>query len=120
MGDGLVKKDTGYKILKKILRNRLFQFLFYLIHPDLGISVAKNTSKTSREYTEYKDYGETDGLFETAKIKIDMGYDFVLFGHSHIRDNKTYKGGQYLNLGTWLNKPCYAKYENNKLELINW
>ncbi|HPN39482.1 MAG TPA: UDP-2,3-diacylglucosamine diphosphatase [Melioribacteraceae bacterium] len=119
-GDGLVKKDTGYKILKKILRNRLFQFLFYLIHPDLGISVAKNTSKTSREYTEYKDYGETDGLFETAKIKIDMGYDFVLFGHSHIRDNKTYKGGQYLNLGTWLNKPCYAKYENNKLELINW
>lgn len=119
-GDGLVKKDTGYKILKKILRNRFFQFLFYLIHPDLGISIGKNTSKTSREYTEYKDYGETDGLFETAKQKIEQGYDFVLFGHSHTRDNKTYKNGKYINLGAWLSKPCYGIYKNNKLEIIDW
>jgi UDP-2,3-diacylglucosamine hydrolase len=51
-GDGLVKKDTGYKILKKILRIDFFSFYFYLIHPDLGISIGKKTSKTSREYTD--------------------------------------------------------------------
>ncbi len=119
-GDGLVKKDTGYKILKKILRNKFFQKLYYLVHPDLGISIARKTSKTSREYTEYKDYGETDGLFETAKLKIDDGYDFVIFGHSHMRDNKMYKKGQYINLGTWLSKPCYAIYKDNKIEIIDW
>jgi UDP-2,3-diacylglucosamine hydrolase len=119
-GDGLVKKDTGYKILKKVLRNKFFQFLFYLIHPDLGITIARNTSKTSREYTEYKDYGETDGLFETAKKKIEQGFDFVVFGHSHTRDSKFYNGGQYINLGTWLSRPCYATLKDNKLEIIDW
>ena len=119
-GDGLVKNDLGYNILKKFLRNKSIQKLYSLFHPDFGIWLASSSSKKSRDYTSEKTYGEVDGLFETAKIKIDSGFDYVLFGHSHIRRNEFYNNGQYINLGTWLSKPCYAKYENDKLEIFDW
>src|SRR5690606_420126 len=64
-GDGMMKGDTGYKILKSVVRNKFIQWLYSLIHPDLGIKVASGTSKSSREYTSAKNFGEGNGLFET-------------------------------------------------------
>ena len=118
-GDGMVKNDLGYKVLKKILRNRFLQKIYSLVHPDLGIKIASATSKTSRSYTSNKNYGISDGLFETAKAKIDSGYDYVIFGHSHNRSLEKYKQGIYVNLGSWLDKPCYGKFEE-KFEIIDW
>jgi UDP-2,3-diacylglucosamine hydrolase len=119
-GDGLVKNDYGYLILKKILRNKTLQAFYSWIHPDIGISLASRTSKTSREYTRKKDYGEVDGLFDAAKMKIDQGYDYVLFGHLHQRMFKEYKQGYYINLGSWLDNPCYGIFQNNKFEIVDW
>jgi len=118
-GDGMVSNDTGYNILKWILRNKFFQFLYSLLHPDLGISIASKTSKKSRDYTDKKDYGEVDGLYETAKKKIDEGFDYVLFGHLHKYIWKTYKQGNYINLGSWLDKPCYGVLKNQKFEIVD-
>lgn len=118
-GDGLVKNDLGYKILKKILRNKTLQKIYSLVHPDLGIKIASATSKTSRDYTANKNYGQTDGLFETAKAKIDSGFDCVIFGHSHQRTFENYKNGCYINLGSWLDKPCYGKFFES-FEIIDW
>ena len=119
-GDGLVKNDYGYLILKKILRNKTLQTFYSWIHPDIGISLASRTSKSSREYTSKKDYGEEDGLFDSAKLKIDQGYDYVLFGHLHQRMYKEYKQGYYINLGSWLDNPCYGVFQNNKFEIVDW
>jgi UDP-2,3-diacylglucosamine hydrolase len=119
-GDGMVSKDIGYKILKKILRNKVVQKFYSLIHPDLGIALASKTSKTSREYTAQKHYGEIDGLFEIAKQKIENGYDYVIMGHSHHRALKKYKQGVYINLGSWLDEPCYGIFKNNNFEIIDW
>jgi UDP-2,3-diacylglucosamine hydrolase len=116
-GDGLVSNDTGYNIIKWILRNRFFQWLYSLLHPDLGIAIASKTSKSSRVYTEKKDYGEVDGLFESAKKKIDEGFDYVIFGHLHRRLIVNYNQGTYINLGSWLDKPCYGVFRNEKFEI---
>jgi UDP-2,3-diacylglucosamine hydrolase len=118
-GDGLVKNDTGYNILKWIMRNRFFQFLYSLIHPDLGIALASSTSKSSRSYTEKRDYGRVDGLFETAKKKIDEGFDYVLFGHLHKRVYEEYKNGKYINLGSWLDSPCYGEFRQQTFTIVN-
>ncbi len=118
-GDGLVKNDLGYKILKKILRNSFLQKIYSLVHPDLGIKIASATSKTSRDYTAGKNYGEVDGLFETAKSKIDSGFDYVIFGHSHQRSFEKYNNGFYVNLGSWLDQPCYGRF-NESFEIIDW
>ena len=112
-GDGLVKNDLGYNILKKILRNKFIQFLYGLLHPDLGVGLARFTSRSSRDYTTQKDYGEEDGLFDAAKSKIDSGNDFVIFGHLHKKYFVKYKDGTYINLGSWIDSPCYGIYKDN-------
>lgn len=117
-GDGMVKNDLGYNILKKIFRNRFIQKLYALIHPDLGVGLASYTSKSSRDYTSKKDYGEEDGLFDAAKEKITEGYDFVLFGHLHKRCFEEFNKGYYINLGSWITVPCYGKF-TDKFEIID-
>jgi len=119
-GDGLVDNDTGYKILKKLLRNSFVQWLFTLIHPDFGIWLASKTSRTSRNYTGKKHYGIIDTLFETAKEKLNDGFDYVMFGHSHKKMFEKFNDGNYINLGSWLDEPCYGKFNNNEFEIINW
>lgn len=115
-GDGLVKNDLGYNILKKILRNNFIQFLYGLIHPDLGVGLARFTSRNSRDYTTKKDYGEEDGLLDAAKTKIDEGNEYVIFGHLHKKCFVKYKNGNYINLGSWIDSPCYG-YFNEKFEI---
>ena len=119
-GDGLVKNDMGYNILKKIMRNKTLQTLYSWVHPDIGIALASGTSKTSREYTSKKDYGEIDGLYEAARRKIDEGFDYVIFGHLHERQYENYNKGTYINLGSWLDAPCYGIYRNGKFEIVDW
>ncbi|HEX7358430.1 MAG TPA: UDP-2,3-diacylglucosamine diphosphatase, partial [Ignavibacteriaceae bacterium] len=95
------------------------QWLYGLIHPDLGVSIASKTSRSSRDYTTKKDYGEEDGLLDAAKSKIDHGFEFVMFGHLHKRCYTKYKNGFYINLGSWIDKPCYGVYKEN-FEIIDW
>ena len=40
-GDGLGKKDVGYRIIKKIMRSRVNQKIFSWIHPDVGFFIAR-------------------------------------------------------------------------------
>lgn len=118
-GDGLMAGDNGYKMLKKVLRNKFIQRVYSIIHPDLGIKIASGSSKASRDYTSTKNYGEFSGLLDTAKILINKEYDYVVFGHSHRRAMEKIDNGMYVNLGTWLKKPCYGKF-TNKFEIIDW
>lgn len=119
-GDGLVVNDMGYNILKKILRNKFLQWLYSFVHPDLGIWIASGTSKKSRDYTTKKDYGEEDGLFDAAKSKLNNGFDYVIMGHLHARHHKKMGKGEYINLGSWLNSPCYGVYSQSKFEIVDW
>ncbi len=118
-GDGMLKNDTGYKILKKILNNKFLQSIYSLIHPDLGIAIASASSKASRQYTAKKDYGASDGLLEAAQKKIDEGFDYVIFGHSHVRQFVKHNNGFYINLGSWLDAPCYGIFVNGNFEIID-
>ncbi len=119
-GDGLVQNDTGYKIVKWILRNKSTQWLYSKLHPDFGIWLASRTSKSSRAYTTKKDYGEVDGLYDAAREKMDEGFDYVIFGHLHKKVFKKYKNSNYVNLGSWLDEPCYGKLNEEGFQVINW
>lgn len=119
-GDGLVANDLGYRILKKIFRNKFFQFLYSLIHPDFGVWLASGSSKSSRKYTNQKNYGEQDSMFQAAKGYIEKSYDYVIFGHSHKKGVLPYKTGCYINLGSWLEQPCYGVFHDQKFEVLDW
>ncbi len=114
-GDGKIQNDFGYLVLKSILRNKFARFLFRFIHPDLGICVAKSSSKKSRKYSSMQRNNNFDSLFEFSKKKIEQGFDFVIMGHSHKFEFKKYKNGYYLNLGDWFNSPYVGIFDGNEL-----
>lgn len=119
-GDGLVKNDLGYKVLKMVLRNKTVQKFYSILHPDLGIGIASSTSRKSRDYTAQKNYGEVDGMSEAAKDKIQSGFDFVIFGHSHRRTFEKFDNGYYINLGSWLSRPCYGCFKDGQFSIVDW
>ncbi|MEO8664252.1 MAG: UDP-2,3-diacylglucosamine diphosphatase [Ignavibacteria bacterium] len=116
-GDGFAHKDLGYRIIKKVLRNNVSQILYSLIHPDIGIRIAKGTSETSRNHTDTKDYSEQDGMKEYAFKKIDEGFDYVIMGHRHQPQLLTHGKGYYANLGDWIEYFTYGVFRNNEFEL---
>ncbi len=120
-GDGLALRDTGYRILKKILRSRISIALFSTLHPDWTAPIALGSSHKSREYTGGKDFGETDGMFLFAKEKIiTEGFDVVLMGHWHKPLELKIENGVYLNLGDWITHNSYAEFDGNTIELKEW
>lgn len=116
-GDGLAYKDKGYKILKVILRNKVSQFFYSLLHPDLGLWLAKKSSSTSREYTKNKNYSFRDGLRDFAIKKFDDGFDYVLMGHRHFVYIYKEKNCTYANLGDWIKLFSYGEFKNGELKL---
>lgn len=116
-GDGLLYNDWGYKILKKVIRNRFAQWLYRKFHPDFGISLANGSSSKSRNYTKSKDYGPIDGMKDYAKKMIDNGADYVIMGHRHKPEKTDLGSGYYVNLGEWVRNPHFACFDGNTLEL---
>ena len=121
-GDGLGPGDNGYKLIKKIFKNKLCQWLFERIHPNLGISIAQYWSKKSRIANGEKDesyYGEKEWLTQFCKEKMKtIEVDYFIFGHRHLPlqvdlGNNTI----YINLGEWVNYNSYAVFDGKKLEL---
>jgi UDP-2,3-diacylglucosamine hydrolase len=119
-GDGLTDNDLGYKIIKPILRNRFNVWLYRWLHPDIGVRLAKGSSRTSREYTSHKDYGEEEGMIREAARKIQDGVDIVIMGHRHKPNVLKIDNGLYINLGDWITYNTYAVLENGVMELQTW
>ncbi len=112
-GDGKIKNDLGYKLLKFVLRNKVSGTLFRFIHPDIGIKLAQKSSRKSRDYTANRSNKDFESLFEFAKLKIEQGYDYVIMGHSHRLEQRYYRNGMYINLGDWLNMPVVGIFDGN-------
>lgn len=116
-GDGKGPGDTGYKILKKVLRAKISNWLFRIIHPDIGIGVASGSSKTSRGYTDKKDYGSNDAMTIFAEEKINEGFDYVIMGHRHKLIDQQFGSGRYINLGAWFKDPHYGVFDGENFQL---
>ena len=118
-GDGLAPKDGPYRLLKSVLRNRAAQWCFRWLHPDLGFSLARVTSHTSRTYTStVKKYGPVDGMKRDAERRIGEGADVVVMGHRHIPAMERLGSGLYVNLGDWITHFTYAVWENGAMRLM--
>ena len=116
-GDGLAYNDTGYRVLKVILRNKAAQFFYSLLHPDFALWLAKSTSSKSRDYTSQKDYSQKDGLKDEAFRKISSGFDFVLMGHRHKPLMIKHENGYYVNLGDWMKSFSYGEFDGSRFYL---
>ena len=124
-GDGLAKKDSGYRILKKILRNRLNIFLYRQIPPDVSYPLAKFVAGRSRAQADRREAGYLDDYKNFAQEKIRQGFDAVILAHTHIptlenlsdSSADTRRGGTYLNIGDWFKHFTYGKLIEGKFHL---
>ena len=123
-GDGLGPNDHGYKRLKKVFTNRLCQWLFGWLHPDIGMRIANRSSSASRTAQTEPEYFLGEGeewllLYCNYKIKQLPDTDYFIFGHRHLPldillENKH---SRYINLGEWFNECTYAVFDGQDLHL---
>lgn len=119
-GDGLARGDRAYKILKRILRHPVPIALFRLVHPDLGIALARRTSHTSHSYTKERETLVEGMLEEVAEERFREGYDLVVFAHLHRPLHRAGPGRDLVILGDWVTQFTYAVIENGTIRLERW
>jgi UDP-2,3-diacylglucosamine hydrolase len=119
-GDGLAQNDLGYRMIKPLLRNRAAITLYRWLHPDLGVRLARGSSRTSRTYTSQKNYGESEGMETFAAERIRQGADIVIMGHRHVPVMQQIASGVYVNLGDWIENHTYAQLLDGRITLQTW
>lgn len=121
-GDGLGPGDAKYKLLRKIFRNPICQWLFGLVPPRIGLGLANGWSGKSRIASHKKEVftgNENEWLAIYVKEKLQqMRADYFVFGHRHLPlDIDMGNGTRYLNLGEWINYQSYAVFDGEELKL---
>ncbi|MEZ5083756.1 MAG: UDP-2,3-diacylglucosamine diphosphatase [Bacteroidales bacterium] len=124
-GDGLGKGDNGYKFLKKVFRNKLNQWLFRWIHPDIGTGMGLYWSNKSRVANEnagleaVNDAGiERLTGFCKNVLNDDPDIKYFVFGHIHkpkvvdLNDKS-----KYYSIGDWIKYFSYLEFDGEQLQI---
>jgi len=127
-GDGLGPGDHGYKFLKKVFANPVNQWLFRLIHPDFGITMALFWSRKSRNVGNEKEKKYQDRNLQLIKERLMIHsqeilrnhphLNFLVYGHYHCPlDTPLSETTRQVVLGDWLTHFTYAVFDGQNLEL---
>lgn len=121
-GDGLGPGDQKYKVLRKIFRNPVCQWLFSIVPPRIGLGIANWWSGSSRlaNSTEEVFNGvENEWLAVYAKEQLQKAhFDYFIFGHRHLPlDIQLTDKSRYINIGEWINFNSYAVFNGKDLTL---
>ncbi len=120
-GDGLGPGDRGYKLLKRIFRSRVLQWIFSRLHPNFSLWFGHTWSRSNREDREKESIAGEDREFLFAFAREQQQKepaDFYIFGHRHqLLDKDLGNGSRILYLGDWIDHFSYAVYDSHSLEL---
>lgn len=121
-GDGLGPGDHKYKMLRKVFRNPVCQWLFSLVPPRIGLGIANAWSSKSRSAAPSEEVylgQDQEWLAIYAKDQLQQAhYDYFIFGHRHLPlDLQIAGNSRYVNLGEWLKYQSYAVFDGNELTL---
>ena len=125
-GDGLGPGDHGYKLLKRIFRNPICQWLFGILPPAVGVGLANYFSRKSRASTGMVDErflgAEHEWLLIYCREVLEKShFDYLVFGHRHLPiDYQLGENSRYINLGDWIRYCTYAVFDGEDLHLKSW
>ncbi len=138
-----IRTDWRFRLSRGILKNRLCMGLFRLLHPDLGATLARYTSRLSEFRIRRRGSGNREFLYRAARGKIAHGVDVVIHGHYHFSlhahvggspddparpnagpgkgaNDLDERSGELVVLGDWIQKYTYAVLENGSIRLEKW
>ena len=121
-GDGILSWDHGYRVLKKVIRSKLFITLFRWIHPTIAYKIAKFISRSGTEDMHGADFNKDvkNELQIFAKEQFDNGFDYMISGHYHLGEIYNLDKGKLAVLGDWFHRPSYAKFDGEDLSMNLW
>ena len=101
-GDGIAKSDWKYRIIKKIIKHPLSNWIFKLLHPDWGMFLARLVSQTSRDHGSHQSTPYDEYEIAAWDLLEKNNADIVIHGHTHRPHIKTKNDKVYANSGQWL------------------
>ncbi len=121
-GDGKGPGDKGYKRMKKVFTNKVCQFLFYLLHPDLAMWLGITASRKNKMISGDEDVHflgvDNEWLISYSKRQLERKhYDFLVYGHRHLPMEIDIKKSKHFNLGDWINYFTYGVFDGETFEL---
>lgn len=124
-GDGLNRRDVGYRVYKRIARAKPVVWAFGKLHPDWAMGLAQRVSRTSRRLTQapnVKTGPEACAVGAHARHVLASGKaDVVFSGHTHspVREEHDTPSGKglYINTGDWLWHASYAEWDDGDCRL---
>ena len=120
-GDGILSWDKGYRLLKFILRSKIFRFLFSLLPKNIALKVANRISyerKDSHKINNDKLEKIHSELIQYSRSKWNKGCDIVIMGHYHHSFNFSENQKQLIILDDCCDQQFnYAKYDGNSISI---
>jgi len=119
-GEGLGTRDTSYKLLLWIFRNRMLRKMYSFLHPRIGLAIAHKWTRQSRLAKHYaSDFKEAENeslVRHAKKILESEEVDYFVFGHRHIalEYELDRTGSRIFFMGNWFNAPCYVSWDGKK------
>jgi UDP-2,3-diacylglucosamine hydrolase len=123
-GDGLGKGDLKYRALKAVIRSRAAVGAFRVLHPELGLRLARAVSSTEEKADADRAAEGRAAFLEAwalARLEEDPTLRWVVCGHSHLPAVVEHPPGRYyLNSGDWIKHYTYFTVTDQGPVLERW
>ncbi len=121
-GDLANPDDTGYRLLRKLLRSGLVRFLLRTLPNRLLIKIGDRAGYESRKGSEEKrrDCPAREILQPYAEAILATGHQAIVTGHYHQPFHAKLGDGELIALGDWITQYSYAVYENRAFTLKSY
>jgi UDP-2,3-diacylglucosamine hydrolase len=116
-GDGLGPGDSGYKVLKRILRAPWAIAAYRAIHPDLAIPLARRVSGYSHKHTEARERVLGRILRGVVTPRLRGEVTAMVMGHVHEPAHLCGDGRDFVLLGDWMDQMTHARLEGGRFTL---
>lgn len=116
-GDGLLRGDLGYRVLRRVVRHPWSVGLYQLLHPDLGLPLAHAVSGWSRHSRAERPLDEERLWRGIAMPAFAQGCDAVVLGHFHQPLQVRRDQRDLIVLGDWMRHFTWAELCGGRLSL---
>ncbi len=117
-GDGVAPSDWKYRMLKRVLRNRVNIALYRLFPSSAAYGLALTVSRRSRGHTEQRPLDSfVEEYVDFARGKFAEGYFAVVCGHIHFPEIRRIGNNCYVNSGDWLSHFSFVRFDGSEFSL---
>lgn len=121
-GDEVGKRKWSFRFIQWLFRNKVAQWCYSWIHPDLTMILAHKWSSSSRKKNNQKGEEHFRGEKHEPLVRFAKEYiknnnvEYLIFGHRHILlDLMLTRNNRMVILGDWIKHFSYASFDGENL-----